>query len=112
MNYLTKMTVKELRTLSNDMGLKPMPSSARKADIVLYVSSAIDMAHSEALEMNERVDLGAVRPVSRPMERIYRGIGTSRRVNNYKRQNNSNRLTAKQLSRASKKIRKEISYAY
>lgn len=50
--YLTKMTVKELRTLAKDMGLKGQ-SALKKEFIIENLSRQIDMDHAAALRDNE-----------------------------------------------------------
>lgn len=51
MNYLSKMTVKELREVAERMGVY-LQSKVKKDTIIFLIESRIENLHTEALEMN------------------------------------------------------------
>ena len=114
MNYLTKMTVKELREIAVRMNLEnaflwadlPKINRAKKADLVKIIAYGIEEDMVEAFLMNEAV-------VTVPVTWLtYQGIGNGRRTQTYIRQNGSLRKrTPKQERRINHKGNREYGYS-
>jgi hypothetical protein len=116
-DYLSKLTVKDLRELAKRLGFKGY-SSLKKDLLVAEITMTIDMVHGEALEMNEafKPEITYTIPdtdITLTGQSAVFLINHDRRVRRYnpsfrRAKNGTVVLTAKQRRRIAKKDRREF----
>lgn len=112
MSYLNKMTVKELREIAKQMGLK-IPgvaiSRATKDLLVTGIEALVEIDHMNALAENELFDEAHKTVVKAPQAKF---MPTVKRIASYHAVNGSKRLTKRQQRRVAKKFKVAIKRGY